>query len=277
MKENQKHGHMHLHTPASDGLITPQDIIDAKLDFVAITDHDSIDSIAEFSRILEPSGINVIPGIEITTTYLGKNMHVILQDIKYEQPFLDCIDLMRENRMKRARGILHGLRDLGFVVTDRFVNEWHGTISKGNIIREVYSHQENIKRIKEEGLLDGQKFADKYLVPKSPAYVKMQRIELPDYLRHVDGTKILAHPGHNLKMGKDDYIIESLVKDFGFIGMEVNTRKHDEEEKKYYANLADRLGVMPVTSNDCHIKAHLYENKESEETLERLLGMKVNI
>ena len=72
---------LHLHTTASDGVLSPSDIVryaKAKgLQAIAITDHDTIEGCEEGLSEGERIGFEVIPGIEISAEHSPGSMHIL--------------------------------------------------------------------------------------------------------------------------------------------------------------------------------------------------------
>lgn len=270
---NGKYGHMHLHTNASDGLITIDDIINAKLDFAAITDHDTMANVGVFSEKLSSYGIKVVPGVELSTRHLGKDIHVLLYNPSQTKEFSEMMKETENSRYVRANKIVSILEECGFVMGREFIQRKKGVLSKANITKEVLLHEKNKTMLEKEGIATWKEFIDGYLEKGKPGYVSFERIELDSYLRHTEGIKVLAHPYVDLKMEQDDYAIESLVKDFGFKGIETNTRKHTDAERGYAENLAEKLGIKKITSGDCHRKKELENFREDYSTMENLLNI----
>ncbi len=280
MKKNKKYGHMHLHTPASDGLITPQDIIDAGLDFVCITDHDSMANVDAYRSALEPHGIKVISGVEITTRHLGKDIHVLLYNPKIKDTkFVHNMGDARMRRTERAIEIAKKIQEQEFSIDEGFMLKANGAIAKGNVAREVFNDKKNKELLKNLGLKTTHDFIRAYLNEGKPAYVPMERIPLDEYIKGVDAIKVLAHPAKDLVPWDDDYIIESLVRHYEFTGIETRTQdgRGNGLENTHYQHLATILDLTETCSNDCHIKEDLYNRRESEKTLERLLGAEARL
>jgi predicted metal-dependent phosphoesterase TrpH len=108
-------GDLHIHSTASDGKLTPREIvIYAKrrgIDTIAITDHNSTDGISEASAAGRQYGVAVIPGIEISTKYKGERVHVLgyFRDGKFNhRAFQEILRLLRAHRLNEARDILRG-------------------------------------------------------------------------------------------------------------------------------------------------------------------------
>jgi hypothetical protein len=73
-------GDPHCHTVASDGMVTPAQLVDAavkaRIDLIAVTDHDTMESVRETQRLGEPAGVTVVAGQEITTRWPAQT-HVL--------------------------------------------------------------------------------------------------------------------------------------------------------------------------------------------------------
>lgn len=72
---------LHAHTTASDGELTPSELIDLaiKTDIttLAITDHDNINGLEEACEYAKGKNINLIPGIEIQAKFSPGKMHIL--------------------------------------------------------------------------------------------------------------------------------------------------------------------------------------------------------
>lgn len=72
---------LHMHTTSSDGTFTPTELVNhakmRNIDIIAITDHDTVEGIEEAIEAAKAVNIRVIPGIELSTTYNGENIHII--------------------------------------------------------------------------------------------------------------------------------------------------------------------------------------------------------
>jgi PHP domain-containing protein len=73
-------GDPHCHTTASDGMVTPAELVDAAvkagLDLIAVTDHDTMASVDEVRSRGEAVGLTVVPGQEVTTRWPAQT-HVL--------------------------------------------------------------------------------------------------------------------------------------------------------------------------------------------------------
>lgn len=251
-------GHLHLHTGASDGLITIEDIAKSGIGFAAITDHDTMEGIERF-KALERYGIEIIPGIELSARHIGKNIHLLVYYPQYKPEFIGAMREFTEKRLKRGERTAEKLNNLGFRISMEQMKRGQ-IVTKGTIANSIFSYPENMTLLEKQGITKKDDFIKTYLDNGGPASVELPGNEIKYLFSMVGGVKVLAHPGHNLDMGIEDYIIEDLAKNHGVWGMEVWTRKHSEEEEKHYYSLAKKLGLYPTMSNDVHFSHQIEKN-----------------
>ena len=110
---------LHLHTTASDGRLSPGELIrlvaDAGLKQVSVSDHDTTEGLAEaFQQAKEYPDLRIIPGIELSTDIPGDEIHVLGYFIQYdEEPFQEILRRFRRGRVDRAREMVEKLAALG--------------------------------------------------------------------------------------------------------------------------------------------------------------------
>lgn len=96
---------LHVHTTASDGTYTPSQVVAlaraARLAAVAITDHDTLAGIPE-ARSTSAGAVEVVPGVEITAAYAGREVHLLGYWVRTNDPAL-CAALDRLGRRRRER------------------------------------------------------------------------------------------------------------------------------------------------------------------------------
>lgn len=106
-----KKGDFHLHTTASDGRLSPEKLVEMasqnSMDIIAITDHDTVSGVNEALDAGKKAKIKIIPGIELSTLYQNKSVHVLgyfksISDISSEfKNFLKEMSIYREKRAKK--------------------------------------------------------------------------------------------------------------------------------------------------------------------------------
>ena len=109
---------LHLHTTHSDGSFTPTEIIDlaqrAGVTALAITDHDITTGVSEAAEAGEARGIEVIPGIEISSVFGGSELHILGYYLDYRDERLnERLTTLRESRHRRNPKIIERLQAAG--------------------------------------------------------------------------------------------------------------------------------------------------------------------
>ena len=109
---------LHIHTTCSDGLDTPEEIVDTAIEnglkAIAITDHDSVEAIDRAIRHAADRGIIVVPGIELSTIMDTKEYHMLGYFIDYKSnDFIKKITFFKNKRYERAKKIIKSLNGLG--------------------------------------------------------------------------------------------------------------------------------------------------------------------
>ncbi|MFA5887473.1 MAG: PHP domain-containing protein [Candidatus Nanoarchaeia archaeon] len=265
-------GHLHLHTGASDGLITIEDIAKSGIGFAAITDHDTMEGIEKF-KLLEKQGIEIIPAIELSARHMGKNMHIVVYYPEYKPEFIEALSSFRQKREQRGIRTAEKLNNLGFRISIEEMMRGN-IVTKGTIANSVFSYPENRALLEKAGIREKDAFIKSYLDDGMPASVELHGIEVKELFSMVDGVKVLAHPGHNLTMVKHDSIVADLKANYGLWGMEAWTRKHTEAEEEHYYCLARKLGLYPTMSNDVHFPEQLEKNNAPYYMLEAIRKQK---
>src|SRR5437588_9221654 len=109
---------LHIHTTHSDGTYTPAEVIDlarrSGLAAVAVTDHDTLGGVPPAKAAAVGSGVEVIPGAEITTEYRGRELHLLGYFVQLDDPALTAgLERLRVHRLGRFREMVERLRGCG--------------------------------------------------------------------------------------------------------------------------------------------------------------------
>lgn len=244
---------LHTHTTASDGTERPaanvQMAFDAGLGAIAITDHDTVSGVAEALSAGRELGIEVVPGVEISTVANGQDIHVLgyYIDINNEQ-FLHRLASLRDTRDTRNNMIIDRLQQLGLDITmAEVLREVENIKSKGDTvgrphIAAVLLNKGYVSSISEA--------FDRYLGTGAAAYANPPRIEPATaigWIQEAGGKAVLAHPG----IYHDDALVEAIIHQ-GLDGIEVYHSDHTSEEEAKYLSLAQRSGLLITAGSDFH-------------------------
>ncbi len=241
---------LHLHTLASDGRLSPTELIQlvAKqgLETISITDHDSTEGLAEaYEAAKEFPYMRIIPGIEMSADIPGDEVHVLGYFLDYHDvEFQEMLTELRRGRVGRAQVMVEKLVALGKPV------EWErvlhfagdGTVGRPHIALAMV----------EAGYFKEPKEAfEEYLGNDGLAYYdrpKLNPTESVAMIRKVGGVPVLAHPTF---MNDMEAGIASLKKE-GLVGMEVYYAQYDDDTVRHLARLAEEYDLIPCGGSDYH-------------------------
>ena len=249
----------HNHSTASDGRLTPTQLIDLAaargVKVFALTDHDSTEGIAEArAAAAKYDDFVLVPGCELSTDIEGAEVHV-LGYFGFEMlanPELQAeLARFRAGRFERGRLMTEKLTELGLPVSWERVLEIAGEASVGRPhVAQALVEAGHVASIKEA--------FDRYIGRDGPAYVerdKMTPQEAIATLRRFGAPPVLAHP--SFIKGSDAPIesLEGLLREFkaaGLVGMEVYYKDYSDELVRRLAALAKTLALMPLGGSDYH-------------------------
>jgi len=248
------HVDLHLHTTASDGVLSPSEIVryaKAKgLQAIAITDHDTIDGCEEGLSEGERIGFEVIPGIEISAEYSPGSMHILGFFLDIHHPLLnERLEYLQKARAERNPKMVAKLNQLGMEVTYEEVLKASGGGQVGR------PHFANVL-LEKKYVRNFQEAFERFLKKGAPAYVDKFRFtskEALHFIHEARGVAVLAHPN---TLGVKRYSeLEKLVHqlvDEGLKGIEVYYPEHSAVEVAQYKNLADRYSLLSTGGTDYH-------------------------
>ena len=242
---------LHMHTTASDGTSTPDALVERawKLGIrtMSVTDHDTMASIAPARAAAAAYGMDVISGIEITSVYAGRDVHVLAYFLSEDAPGLqDMLATQRRNRIERAKEIAARLAALGAPIDVEPLIQ--GAARTGG---KALARPQIARALIAAGHVGSVAEAfDRYLSDTAPAYVPHRGASPADVVELVasgGGLASLAHPGQLQR----DEIIPGLVE-AGLAAIEAYHSSHDDAVQAHYIALADQQGVGVSGGSDYH-------------------------
>lgn len=238
---------LHMHTTYSDGNFSPFELLkkvkELNIDIVSITDHDSINAIEEAVAIGKDLGIEVIPGVEISTDVEDKEVHLLgyFLDI-YSSELKKYLRFFRDERVERAKRMISKLNNLDFDITIDDVLE----VTNGSAIGRPHVALAMMNK----GIVnDFYEAFQKYLRDGGPAYERKIHISPQSALKLINdagGLSFIAHPGH-LK----ESILMTLINS-GIDGIEVTHPSHNDYQKKFYRGIVNQYCLLESGGSDFH-------------------------
>ena len=245
---------LHLHTTASDGVLSPSEIVRyAKvkgLQAIAITDHDTIEGCEEGLSEGKKIGFEVIPGIEISAEHSPGSMHILGFFLDIHHPFLnERLAYLQKARAERNPKIVEKLNRLGINITFEEVVKASGGGQVGR------PHFANVL-LEKEYVRSFQEAFDRFLKKGAPAYVDKLRFTSKEALHFINESKGVAALAHPNTLGMNGYselekLILRLVGE-GLKGIEVYYPEHSAGEVAQYKTLAERYGLLMTGGTDYH-------------------------
>jgi predicted metal-dependent phosphoesterase TrpH len=238
----------------SDGTFTPAELValarERGLERVALTDHDTTNGLVEASAAGAEHGVEVVPGVELSTVRDGDGMHVLcyLMDLAHPE-FLAELQRLRDDRFSRGERMVAKLQNLGYPITFERVRE---IARGGNIIRPHVA-----QALVEAGVVPTVKeaFSDELIGSGGRAYVEKHALppaHAIELVHRAGGACVLAHPGTWREVSPVPVtVIEELVE-AGLDGIEASHPEHTPEMELGYVEMADRWGLFWTGASDCH-------------------------
>lgn len=250
---------LHLHTTASDGTLTPTQLVnlcaERGLRVICISDHDTTNGLPEAIQAAAAyPDLAIIPGIELSTDIPGSEIHILGYYVDhYDERLQSILSDFRDGRRNRGRRMVENLNAMGIAVSWGRVQEIAGDASIGR--------PHIAQALVEGGYAQYPKDAfDKYIGRNGPAYaerVKLAPAEAVRLLLDRGALPVMAHPTYSASKS-DRGAVHSLpgiladLTDAGLVGMEVYYGDYTPEQVKWLRGLADDFGLIPCGGSDYH-------------------------
>jgi len=242
---------LHLHTNRSDGKLSPTNLVQLlakqNLEYVSITDHDTIDGIEEANfEAKRFTQLTIIPGIEISANVLGEEVHILGYFIDPSSAKLrKTLKDAQEDRRNTGRKIVKKLEELGLPIKWESVEE----LADGATITRPHIAQAMI----DNGYISTiQEAFDKYIGEEGPANVGRKRFshtKAINLIKNSGGVAALAHPARYVR--DLERRLPELVK-AGLTGLETYYKDYTPSEVNYLLGLCKTYNLIPTGGTDYH-------------------------
>ncbi len=286
---------LHIHSlNSSDGDFSPIALLQmAKengLRAISISDHDTVEAYPDALEWSDKLGVELIPSVELTTLFDGREFHLLLPFIRWDSPNLKKIlETVTRARTEEAKQRVAKLRELGFEIDwDEVLRKTKGGPPLGVNIAQILidkGRRENNPSLRKyyEGtnrLFAPYVFYKDYFLEEKPACVTKRTVGLVDVLKMIgrDGAvPVLAHPGAYFERATLEDL--SALKERGLAGLEVYSSYHDSKQTRDYKAIAEELDLVATAGSDFHgrIKPHVVFGRLKEGTyrmVEELMARK---
>lgn len=244
---------LHVHTTHSDGSLAPADVValahKAGVTALSITDHDIITAIPEAMAAGQSLGIEVIPGIEISSLHGESEIHVLGYFLDWQDAELnERLVMLRASRHRRNPLIIEKLQALGIDITYDEVRALAGTDAVGRPhIARVLMDKQVVTSAKEA--------FDRFLANGKPAYVARELPGPAEAIRWIKAAKGLAVLAHPTWVKTTEGTLTDLVRQLkadGLDGVEVHYSTHTPRQTREYLSLAKQVNLLVTGGSDFH-------------------------
>lgn len=250
---------LHVHSKCSDGTFSPKELVDYALKkglkAFALTDHDTVDgldTILQYAQELREKGLDVpevIPGIEFSTEYHGKDVHIVGLYIDYKAgAFQDKLKEFVDSRIMRNQKMCGKLKEAGIDISYEKLTE---TFPDCVITRAHYA-----KYLLEHGYVKSMPEAfDRYVGDHCPYFIpreKVTPVQAIQLILDADGIPVLAHPPlYHLSDARLDALVAE-CKEVGLLGIEAIYSTYNSAEERQMRKLAHKYHLLISGGSDFH-------------------------
>ena len=242
---------LHLHTTASDGRCSPQELVDraanAGVTVMAVTDHDTTAALADVVSAAARHGIEVVAGIEVTAVEAGRDIHILGYFIDPSDIQLSgLLTRQRAQRIARVKAVGDRLAQLGMPIdiiplVAQAKEDGGRSVGRPQIARAM---------IAAGYVADTREAFDRWLATGRPAFIPRAGAppeEVIGFVHGAGGVASLAHPGQTA--------VDARIGAFanaGLDALEAHHPDHDAAATERYRQLASRLRLLVSGGSDFH-------------------------
>ena len=243
---------LHTHSVYSDGTLTPLELIDGAiasgLSALAMTDHNTVAGLNDFTDAAQGKPIEIVPGVEFTTADKGTELHILGLFITPEM--YDRVNryIARASQLKDESNykLIKRLRERGYDITFREVMEsTKGHINRANIAAVL------VKKGYIESISVG---FDTILHKDYGLYEPPERLASTDtisFIRSIGAVAVWAHPYFNVDFERSEEFLSRAVP-AGLQGMETIYTTYDGETTQKAREICRRFGICESGGSDFH-------------------------
>ncbi len=244
---------LHVHSDVSDGTYTPTELVEYALQkgltAMALTDHDTVDGVEEALRAAEGTGLELIPGVELSAEYRGRDIHILGLYLDYRsEKFRAYLQEFKDTRDMRNVKMAERLTAHKMPVT---VEELKAEYGDAVLTRAHFA-----KFLKKKGFVNSYDEAFmRFLGDDKPCYVPRERIT-PEgavkLIHEAKGIAVLAHPLlYHLGMDELEVLVKQL-KSYGLDGIEAIYSMNKGRDERRMKELAEKYGLLITGGSDFH-------------------------
>ena len=269
---------LHCHTTMSDGSLGIEDVIlQAKrmnIDFLSITDHDTLSSFSRAKILGERYGVKMIQGVEMSAwdKETNRKVHIICYAPKKPDRLEGLCLKSCEIRKSCSKEMIEKVMQLYPITPESVLKHCTGSksIYKSHIMRALIEYGYALEFYGE---------LDKKLFSVDSGICLVER-EYPDVrfvlelIHSARGVAVMAHPALYDSME----LLAELAEEKKLDGVEVYHYSADDNQKKEMLDIAEKYDLIVTGGSDFHglynaVPTHLGSNTTSKENLDRIIKL----
>jgi predicted metal-dependent phosphoesterase TrpH len=244
---------LHSHSTASDGSLTPLELIaraiDQGVDVLALTDHDGTEGIVEAQQAANTTDLLLIPGVEISVTWGATTVHILGLNVDINNSTLhQGLASLRDYRIGRAEEIAQRLDKAGIVGALDGARKYASDVMLGRLHFAKFLVEGGYAK-------DISAVFKRYLVRNKPGYVPGKWVSLDsavNWIKDAGGQAIIAHPARYRMTATKLRRLIAEFKEAGGVGVEVVSGRQHPEEVKTLARLSVQFEMFASCGSDFH-------------------------
>jgi predicted metal-dependent phosphoesterase TrpH len=248
--------------------LTPEQVVSvaaqAGVQLLALTDHDTVDGVAEAARAAAQVGLRLVPAIEISAIDTSdRDLHILGYLIDPDDSeLLDRLREYRGDRQRRVTAMARALVELGFELDDteiRTRRDAGKSVGRPHLAQAVVNQPANASRLQDEGLNGPSAFLEAYLIEGRPAFCRRETPTIGEAITAIHdagGVAVWAHPFWDIVDSREVLGAVDRFRAIGLDGVECFYPTHTREQAELLANHCEQLGLLTTGSSDFHGPHH---------------------
>jgi 3',5'-nucleoside bisphosphate phosphatase len=242
---------LHMHTTASDGRFTPEELAraarDMRLSVIALADHDRVDNVLPLQREAAQYGIRVIPAVEVSCLWDEVQYHMLVYNVDVEDSrFVGPLNEARDRYGEICAKGLEALAAQGKPIDPQVL----AICSRGQPLAPYHVFQAIIKHEYAPNMKEAHELAKTVGVDFLPL---PQMRDMISRARETGAIPILAHParaepGFN---PPNEQTLDAMIG-AGLMGFEVWHPYHSSYDSAYYMKLCIQRNLLMSSGSDTH-------------------------
>lgn len=247
---------LHMHSVFSDGTDTPERLIQKAgqqgLGAIALCDHNTVSGLPKFLEAARSSSVLAVPGVEFSTEYNGKELHILGLFIK-EKYYGEIRELLAASEKRKEESnldLIHNLGKDGYLLDYEKIKSERsdGRVNRAHIAAELTKSGYTSSIDEAFDRLLGKKHG--YYHPAK----RLDSLEMIAFLKSIGAAAVWAHPFFNMKTEKEVQEFIDAAKPCGLDGMETIYSTYSQETERLAMEIAQRNGLLQSGGSDYHGK-----------------------